>query len=848
MKTLTCSPSKSKPCGASCISKGLTCRKSQLQVAQEVGAETVNLPLPFYKKVRNKYRANFARSASRAKKYSDSVSVGDASGKKNITLTIGGFSGDSKGGERLKKSLEEHGYEKDHHIHPISNEDFDLQPDGTLIANNSALRETIFPIKAYTKLLQTTLRDGYNKTSIKIAGTAYAYKQKYPNHQINLVGHSAGGIASHEAAEILESKLNIKTQVVAIGSPYYGITNPTEKTATFATKNDKVTSFGNVMNGKWINDVPGHGIDDFFGSTKFRKSLKSFLNTKKERQQKIDAKMTPRQQLSMMIKSVIERSYVDGIDGFTNLEISSTGEITGYFYDNKKLIKFKLAEELTYQLSNPKERSDAWLESYTSIVKFDRKYNNSSKRKQCIKGIPCGLACIAKNKTCEVKLSKIATPNEISQIKQIALTIRQEDPKITDVQPDSPDIYESMSIRELKKEASNRGVYRYSEMNSQQLKESIRFVDKQPGDQQNRLAKTVETRKNNPNTLRRFGVTARGRSVEGVDGKKTNPERSLALSVQRWQRIQRILKLSELDPQLAGAAVGAIVLGVSMQQYNRVRDNYRLGLLGSSKSAFERASKMQVPYTPRANITFCVGGYSNEGSTGEKLKNQLEALADKPFSIEADRWWKEKNHMISFDSREFNIPKVNSRKKNKDGTYTTPYLAEVSQKSFGAYLKNFRRGRNEAAVELAAQIYAHANYRDAKTGKFMNSDRRINIVAHATGGNTTQEALEIISRMSGPRSKPGREVLRQINVVTLGTTDFGFTEKGLARERNLTSSQDPFSFLPQRNEKWISEVRGHEIEDYLKVEQVQDQLLQAFGYYDRTAYEYERKNPLRRTI
>jgi hypothetical protein len=461
-------------------------------------------------------------------------------------------------------------------------------------------------------------------------------------------------------------------------------------------------------------------------------------------------------------------------------------------------------------------------------------------------GISCGAACIGKNKTCRVNARNVANSAQLLRVKQTAITVAKEQAP--------PDKYESMSIRELKKEASDRGIYRYSEMNTQQLKESVRFVDQNP-EHMERLAETAR-RNREGRTLRRFGVSGKGRNVPlpvyvGGAGKRTNPERSLAESVRKWERIKKILKLADLDPSLAGAAIGAIVLGVSLQQYNKMRDRYRSGLVRSARSAEERASKTQVTYTPRGNITFTVGGFREEGSSAVKLKDQLESQGNKEDATAADTWWSKSHQIIPVETKEFQISQIKASKRNKDGSYNPLYLAELSNKGFGAYLRNFRRGRNDDAVDLAAKIYAYANYRDPDKksknyGKYMNDKKAINLLGHATGGNTIYEAIDILGRMQTRGARSGKEVLKRVNVVTLGTTDFGFTEKDLARERNITSVQDPFSFLPQRNEKWVSNVRGHEIEDYTKEPEVRDQLLQAFGYYHRSLYEYEQGLPKRR--
>jgi len=826
------------------------------------GANVSQIPVPIYSQFRNNYRNNFENSAELAKQQAKAIEVEDIGDKTHVTFTVGGFSGDSKGGDRLKKAIKKAGF-RNHHVVAISNEEFDVPPGVKPKADTPEFAQA-----AFGKMLNTTLNQGYNPVAVKVAAHAKAYADKYPNSTISYVGHSAGGIAAHEAAEI-SNKMGIEPQVAAIGSPWFGLTEPTAKSITIASDKDPVTMAGNVMKPNWVNSVNGHGIEDYFGDKESSKALKSFLGgterTQTTRKRKDSNEHLPQLQkkptltpafksLLIQLKNLLEQVYTDGIDHFLSVKPSPDGNIEGVFRDGRKLLSFNIqGNNISYRLT-PGLRSDSWLVGFGLELAKNQLEDNlrldapltGRKKPNCKEGISCGAACIGKTKVCRINARNIANSNQLLRVKQTAITVAKEQAP--------PDKFESMSIRDLKKEASDRGVYRYSEMNTQQLKESIRYIDQNP-DQMERLAETARRNKEGK-TLRRFGVTGKGQSTKlpvyvGGVGNRTNPERSLAQSVRKWERIKKILKLADLDPGIAGAAVGAIVLGVSLQQYNKMRDYYRSGLVRSARAAEERASKSNVAYTPKSNITFTVGGFKEEGSSAVKLKDLLEAQGNKEEATASDTWWTKSNQIIPVETKEFQIGQIKASKRNKDGSYNPLYLAELSNKGFGAYLRNFRRGRNDDAVDLAAKIYAHANYRDPDKksknyGKYMNDKKSINILGHATGGNTVYEAMDILGRMQTPGARSGKEVLKRVNVVTLGTTDFGFTEKDLARERNITSAQDPFSLLPQRNEKWVSNVRGHEIEDYMKEPEVRDQLLQAFGYYHRSLYEYEQSLPRNR--
>jgi hypothetical protein len=76
-------------------------------------------------------------------------------------------------------------------------------------------------IKRYIKPLITK---GYNPDSLELAKNVYAQYKVNPNNTYYLVGHSAGGVTTNHAQEIL-NKLGVKTKVVNTGSYYSKIEN-----------------------------------------------------------------------------------------------------------------------------------------------------------------------------------------------------------------------------------------------------------------------------------------------------------------------------------------------------------------------------------------------------------------------------------------------------------------------------------------------------------------------------------------------------------------------------------------------------------------------------------------------
>ena len=93
-------------------------------------------------------------------------------------------------------------------------------------------------------------------------------------------------------------------------------------------------------------------------------------------------------------------------------------------------------------------------------------------------------------------------------------------------------------------------------------------------------------------------------------------------------------------------------------------------------------------------------------------------------------------------------------------------------------------------------------------------------------------------------SPPGKEVLKQVNAVYLGTPHFGFAENVSRRQRTIVSQQDPVAMLPTfgdgARQQWISSVPGHAPSDYLKDPRVRESVKEAFGYYQGSPEEIRR--------
>lgn len=876
-----------KPCGDICIPKTAKCKSETASISNSgevsqgqaristqdrkalsslptgvkagavLGSAILGLSGTAYLAQRARYQQNFAESVKMAKaeaeRYSSKVpedvkagfrTVGDQGYEPTsvksrltdvepdqITFFTGGFGGVSgKESDYLGEEFSEM-FPK-HHVVAVESPEFDITPkEGDKVSSPS------FIWRAAQTLFGDSVKQGRNPVAVRIAARAYAYHQQHPDKPINLVGQSGGTMPTREAAEILE-RMGVKdVRVVSAAGPYFGMTKP--RGMTLISKKDPMnTLFGSGMPGKrYISSVDGHSkyfVVSQEGSPRLRaeqrqrgeKTSVTNQETQKvltdyfDRSKRQDGLHTDsgmfgdaieqKKRFLSQLKLILERSYTDGIDQFLKIDIDANGDISGRFRDGRKVIDFSVGEtEIETKLATP-ARTDAYLEgaaNLVSIVHLDAPRRGQRSKPKCTRGMSCGYACIQSGETCRIRSSSLTTAAEYQALRTQATALSSSAGKTA---PSDP--WAGKSIRDLKKEASKRGVYRYSEMNSEELKRAIRAADENPK-QQDRLRKTLEKRK-------------QARDI--VEGGSINKY------VKSWDKIEKLLKLSGADPKLVAGALIAAFTGLGVKVYNDLRDSYRSGIRDSAVAATYRAEKVPSVDSKKNNITFAVGGFSGEGSSGAEIKKRLEDLADKPDADASDRWFRDQNEIIPLDVPEFDIEPFAGDKRNTDGTYNPAYLAHLGQQGFGAFMRNYRNKRNEAAVELASQIYAQANAKN-RNGRFINKNKPINIVAHSSGGMTAREAMDIIALMPN-----GKEVLERVNLVTLGTPDLGFSEKRLAREMSITGAGDPLAVLPQRYPKRINSIKGREISDFLSDENAIEQIRRQFGYYPTSTYYRER--------
>jgi len=253
-------------------------------IASIAGAALVATPIAGYFAFRAKYQLGFKQSANEAKKMAEEMKEqvpddlkggykGAGGGEANqITFVVGGFAGQgddnslqyaqqfvpNKGSglsDELTKQAEAAGESpdmfEDHHVVAINNREFEIRPAGKREKFEydiplTGQKITDGNVEQFRVMLDAAIKQGKNPVAVETAAKAYAFHLKHPDKPINLLGYSAGGMVTHETAQILKEMGVKNVRVANFGSPYWGLTDKVGDSITFASKNDPAISQGGV--------------------------------------------------------------------------------------------------------------------------------------------------------------------------------------------------------------------------------------------------------------------------------------------------------------------------------------------------------------------------------------------------------------------------------------------------------------------------------------------------------------------------------------------------------------------------------------------------------------------------
>lgn len=946
-KCKTGKPCKTKSGRTICIPKSSKCasEKTGTQLKEgsgeigkvltpiAAGAALVGMPTAAYVAAVASYRGNIDNSVKEVQQMAakiDPKELENFNNKEQITFVAPGFGrgmGRVREGllvERLKGEVGS-AVGKKHGLVVHQNEEFNVTKfkgiDESADFDRNDLKSYLAPAGqegAYLKqflgdatkqILNTTLVKKKNPEALKLAAKALAYNQKYPDKPINIVGYSAGGMISGEAEEILSRSGVKNVKVVNFGTPYFGMLKEKPNVISVHSKGDPITKLFPTRKqyAKPIDDVEGH-LGYFL-----HKETPKFLNETFNGKKKLDSESfsyysRPRiarsalwnlvrnnrrtdtqtvsfneRKLIAQLRALLTRA-TGNVDAIGNIKSNQPGKITGLFKDGTQVLEFTLDnDKLKYKAVSGKR-----------VDSFEFREDAGRKKSRCQKGIACGSSCIAKNKLCELSTSKLASPSELTRLRQsvVAFNLEQNATQSQTPTPESQpqeDPYKNNTIRELKKIASQKGVVGYSSMTSEQLRSSINLVDKNPPEQQERIAKTLARDRSSIN---------RAASAAGLKGKQ---KRAAADASRTWKNLEALAKFAGSQPVGWGvAATGAFLLGASIRSYERAKTDYRSRLKENAEQAQEKAATLSPPRPGNLNnITFVVSSAKSEESKPSGAQSIIDKLKEsvKDSDDEGEKWLANKQFFVPFDLKESGAPAKGS-------------MVEDAVSGLKDYMGNFLKKKDQDAIDLAAQLYAYGIQRTPDTRKkreldkldrglnqlnknkakldeqykddlenaeykakaasieaeikknrqgyknanarpdkgdrpLANKGKNINILAHSRGGQTAKTALEYLARMNIPGEPSGKEVLEQVNLVMLGTPHFGFTENVSKRQRTLISAQDPVAKLPVFGEgarqEWVSSVKGHGAEDYINDSRARESIREAFGYYQDSLLQRKRR-------
>jgi hypothetical protein len=540
------------------------------------------------------------------------------------------------------------------------------------------------------------------------------------------------------------------------------------------------------------------------------------------------------QKFYSMLKIVIDRVYQDGVERFIDVSLNEEkGEVIGYFKDGQKFFSFALNNQgLEYQpLTQP--RKDSYLDSFkhglngTQVSSIQINYDaleqehpdlfvvpveyRQDKKKNCIKptAYSCGGACINNSKKCRVNGIGVVKPGELNAIARAGKTLGLSQEKAVGEKEEAP----KKTIRDLKREAQSRGVYRYSYMTKEQLERAIKTAEDDPR-QQERLERT----------LRR---------------KRKERETDIVNVVKKYVGIKPFWeKKSTLE---AGLVIGAMLIGTSMFTYEVLRNRYRGGFYESAETAKARGEGVKVPNVGEnvKHVVFCVDGFSDPYTKNrdKQVETALKNDAD-PEGMGSDKF-----HYVSIEGNEYTHINGLGLIEPLDGAYRG---VEATLRGLES---SIIRGRNPQAIELAAQMYAYdqaLNYNvdenGRRTKKAIGERVSLNVIGYHEGGQVVDEAMEVFRLMNQQPGQTPDRTAANARVVKLGTLNFGFNNpvaktskvdstgpKTYGRTMTIVSEADAKLPLPRTNPIQINTAKESSLNSYISDSRVMERIRGTFG-------------------
>jgi tape measure domain-containing protein len=187
---------------------------------------------------------------------------------KNVAIVSGGFAGMQGEAGQRQAPMYEQILGDGTKVVPFNNEDFDTSV--------KAQDDKPAWVRDIAGLFARNISKGYNPASIKMAQQAAEYKLTNPAVDLQLIGHSAGGIIVKEAQAMLK-EIGIEAKAIALGSPNIrdAAFNGTDSNfLSFMAEKDML----NPLSGETTPRIPGienHSIDEYLSNQAVQAVLKT---------------------------------------------------------------------------------------------------------------------------------------------------------------------------------------------------------------------------------------------------------------------------------------------------------------------------------------------------------------------------------------------------------------------------------------------------------------------------------------------------------------------------------------------------------------------------------------------
>lgn len=221
-------------------------KNNKKAIVTSIIAGSLALPVLGYIGLKTKARASVVKTLKLARNKAKNIKFNDIPNtSKSVTFTVEGIK--TSLNEKLKDQVE----------NTVSNS-FVVNIDNSPYRYTPGFNKKIsFGRKAATVFPDMYINKGHNEVSTNLLANILALHKQRPDLDINLYGHSAGGVSVQQVSEQLE-RLNIKHKFVTVGTPNTGFFNHSKNGIKIVSPKDEFTLGIPDKQTISVNDVKKH--------------------------------------------------------------------------------------------------------------------------------------------------------------------------------------------------------------------------------------------------------------------------------------------------------------------------------------------------------------------------------------------------------------------------------------------------------------------------------------------------------------------------------------------------------------------------------------------------------------